>query len=203
MNKYLNNSLATLKNMLLWGTSNSMSCLDCGNSQIFLHIMSECEKHLHQGCYNWRHNSVLKALASFLLPRGIGELYVDLGGFHLPLEATDNSKRPDMLTVRPDDTLYLVELTVCYETNMPKNAQIKSNHYETTIKHLKSSFTCVKFVNLVVSALGFFYKDSKTLIRMFEDFKITRKISNIAIRTSYYIFCMKDKSWSNPELMSY
>ena len=66
-----------------------------------------------------------------------------------------------MLIVRPDGTLYLVELTVCYETNMPKNAQIKSNRYETTIVHLKSSFTCVKLVNLVVSALGVFYKGSK------------------------------------------
>ena len=138
-----------------------MSCLDRGNSQTLLHVMSGCEKHLHQGRYTWRHNSVLKALASFLLPKGIGELYVDLEGFRSPSEVTGDSKKPDMLIVRPDGTLYLVELTVCYETNMPKNAQIKSNRYETTIEHLKSSFTCVKFVNLVVSALGIFYKDSK------------------------------------------
>ena len=116
-----------------------------------------------------------------------------------------------MLIIRPDGTLNLVELTVCYETNMPKSAQIKSNRYETTIEHLKSLFTCVKFVNLVVSALGIFYRNNKTSITMFEDFKISkqehayiiRKISNIAIRTSYYIFCMKNKCWSNPELMSY
>ena len=80
-----------------------------------------------------------------------------------------------MLIVRPDGTLYLVELTVCYETNMPKNDQIKPNRYKTTIEHLKSSFTCVKFVSLVVSALGIFYKDSKTLITMFADIKITRQ----------------------------
>ena len=43
-----------------------------------------------------------------------------------------------MLIVRPDGTLYSVELTICYETNMPKKAQIKSNHYETTIEYLKS-----------------------------------------------------------------
>ena len=49
VNRYLNNSLPTLKNMLMWGTSNSMSCLDCGNSQTLLHVMSGCEKHLHQG----------------------------------------------------------------------------------------------------------------------------------------------------------
>ena len=76
-----------------------------------------------------------------------------------------------MLIERSNSTLYLVELTVCYETNMPKNTQIKSNCYETTIEHLKPSFTCIKFVNLVVSALGIFYKDSKTLITMFEDLK--------------------------------
>ena len=152
-----------------------------------------------------------QSLASFLLPRGIRELYVDLEGFRSLSEVTGDSKSPDMLIVRPDGTLYLVELTICYETNMPKNAQIKSNRYETTIEHLKSSLTGVKFVNLVVSALDIFYKDSKTLITLFEDFKITRqehayiirKINNIAIRTSYYIFCMKGKSWSNPKLKSY
>ena len=88
VNRYLNNSSPTLKNMLLWGTSNSMSCLDCGNSQTLLHVMSGCEKHLHQRRYTWRHNSVLKALASFLLPWGLGELYVDLAGFRSPLEVT-------------------------------------------------------------------------------------------------------------------
>ena len=137
VNRYHNNSLPTLKNVLLWSMSNSMSCLDCGNSQTLLHVMSGCEKHSHQGRYTWRHNSLLKALASFLLPRGIGELYVNLEGFRSPSEVPGDSKRPDMLIVRPDGTLYLVELTICYETNMPKNAQIKSNRYETSIEHLK------------------------------------------------------------------
>ena len=50
VNRYLTNSLPTLKNMLLWGMSNSMSCLDCGNSQTLLHVMLGWEKHLHQGC---------------------------------------------------------------------------------------------------------------------------------------------------------
>ena len=69
-----------------------------------------------------------QSFSFLLLPRGIGELYVDLEGFRSPSEVTGDSKRPDMSIVRPDGTLYLVELTVCYETNMPKNAQIKSNH---------------------------------------------------------------------------
>ena len=51
VNRYLNNSFPTLKNRLLWGTSNSMSCLDCGDSQTLLYVMSGCEKHLHQGHY--------------------------------------------------------------------------------------------------------------------------------------------------------
>ena len=40
VNRYLNSSLPTLKNMLLWGTSNSMSCLNCGNSQTLLLVIS-------------------------------------------------------------------------------------------------------------------------------------------------------------------
>ena len=128
VNRNLNNSVPTLKNMLLWGMSNSMSCLDCGNSQTLFHVMSGCKKHLHQGRYTLRHNSILKALASFLFPRAIVELYVNLEGFCSPSEVTGDSKRPDMLIVRPESTLYLVELAVCYETNVPKNDQIKSNH---------------------------------------------------------------------------
>ena len=66
VNRYLSNSLPTLKNMLLWGTSNLMSCLDCGNSQTLLHVMSGCEKHLHQGRYNWRHNSIFRSINHIL-----------------------------------------------------------------------------------------------------------------------------------------
>ena len=85
--------------------------LGWGDSQTLLHVMSRCEKHLHQGCYTWRRNSVLKALASFLLPRGISELYVDLEMFCSPMEVTGDSKRPDVLIVRPDGTLYFTYFT--------------------------------------------------------------------------------------------
>jgi hypothetical protein len=30
-----------------------------------------------------------------------------------------------------------------------------------------------------------------------------RKIINICIRSSYYIFCKRNKEWDNPQLMSY
>ena len=29
-----------------------------------------------------------------------------------------------------------------------------------------------------------------------------KKITNIAIRTSYYIFCRRNKEWTDPELMT-
>ena len=32
---------------------------------------------------------------------------------------------------------------------------------------------------------------------------IISKLSAIAIRTTYYIFCMRNKPWCNPELLSY
>ena len=32
---------------------------------------------------------------------------------------------------------------------------------------------------------------------------IITKLSTIVIRTTYYIFCMRNKPWTNPELLSY
>ena len=59
----------------------------------------------------------------------------------------------------------------------------------------------VKFVNISISSLGVFAKESSNFLKMpddigFEDkHKIyyIRKMMTIAIRTSYYIFCCRDK----------
>ena len=59
--RYLNNTLPTLKNMLLWNKATSNLCYSCSNVQTLQHIVSSCKVHLEQGRYTWRHNSVLKS----------------------------------------------------------------------------------------------------------------------------------------------
>ena len=47
------------------------------------------------------------------------------------------------------------------------------------------------------SALSKLSLDSKSI-----DFLVKRVI-NVCIRSTYYIFCMRDKEWTDPELMSW
>ena len=67
------------------------------------------------------------------------------------------------------------------------------------------------FVNLSMSALGLMGKSSDSLITMLDDLKfdktasniIIKKLMNIAIRCTYYVFCCRNKSWTNPELLDF
>ena len=61
-----------------------------------------------------------------------------------------------------------------------------------------------------MSALGIFDKGTSDFLDMLTDLQfdavtknyILRKLTTIAIRTSYYIFCRRNKEWPNPELIS-
>ena len=75
----------------------------------------------------------------------------------------------------------------------------------------KKKFRPVKLINLSISALGVFEKESSHFIQMLEHLNsdkagvkyIIREIINIAIRTTYYVFCSRNKDWSNPDLMNF
>ena len=64
----------------------------------------------------------------------------------------------------------------------------------------------VKFVNLSISSLGVFSHSSLDFTKMLKDPKFdeqcrkyyVRRIINICIRSSYYIFCKRNKEWDNP-----
>ena len=119
--------------------------------------------------------------------------------------------RPDLLILTKDNCLYVLELTVGYETNLRNNIQRKYSKYKEMIIEQKKKFRPVKFINLSISALGVFEKESSDFIQMLEHLnsdkacvKYTiRKIINIAIRTTYYVFCCRNKDWSNPDLMNF
>ena len=74
-----------------------------------------------------------------------------------------------------------------------------------------SQFKKVTFISLAISALGVFASESSALLTMlaelgFDDKDqkyVIRNIMNIAIRTTYYIFCSRNKDWRSPELMNY
>ena len=66
-------------------------------------------------------------------------------------------------------------------------------------------------VDLSISALGILGSSSESLLSMLNDFNLdqnsqnysTKKVVSIAIRCTYYVFCRRNKSWPNPDLLAF
>ena len=63
-------------------------------------------------------------------------------GFRTPSIISGDTYRPDLLLLTPDDKLYIVELTVGFETNLHNNVERKKAKYEDLIEEMKDNF-CV------------------------------------------------------------
>ena len=207
--RYINNSLPTRKNLVKWGLSSSADCSFCCCPESLLHVISGCKTYLDEGRFTWRHNSVLNFIASSLLNVERSQLYVDLPGFVSPSIITGDQLRPDLLLAIEDKVLYILELTVGFETNLLTSSDRKRDKYLPLVVDQKKKYNQVKFINVSISSLGVFAESTKSLFDMLRDLKydeqrvkyVRKKIIATCIRTSYYIFCRRNKHWDNPELL--
>ncbi len=207
--RYINNTLPTRKNLVRWGLSSSTECSFCLNPESLLHVVAGCNSYLNR--FSWRHDSVLNFIANFLRPMIFNNLYVDIPGFLNPSIVTGDKYRPDLLLTTKDNCLYILELTVGYETNLRNNIKRKQERYKEVIKEQKKHFKSVEFINLSISALGVFDKESSAFLKMLNRLDVgetqtkycIKKMINICIRSTYYIFCCRNKEWTNPDLMKF
>ena len=155
--------------------------------------------------------SALKFLVETLQSIQHAKLYVDLPGYLPPCIVTGNSLRPDILLSTADNILYIIELTVGFETNLNNNAHRKELKYRHLLSDLATDYKEIKFINLCISFLGIFASSSNSFLRMCNDNGIGSQHLNfiilqfptIIIRTTYYIFCMRNKQWCDPEPLNY
>ena len=110
------------------------------------------------------HDSVLNFLTQTL---NICKLYTDLSFFKSPSIITGDIYRPDILVIAPDESLYVVELAVGFETNLRNNVERKHAKYNL-IEDLKIHFKSVEFINISVSTLGVLDKECSTLFKMLD-----------------------------------
>ena len=76
---------------------------------------------------------------------------------------------------------------------------------------MSRNYRCVRFVNLSMSSLGVFSDECSTFLDMMNDIGIDKKqqryiikkMINIAIRATYYIFCCRNNNWDSPDLMQF
>ena len=105
----------------------------------------------------------------------------------------------------PVKCLYVLELTVGFESNLNNNAVRKKEKYLNLINKMSRNYRCVRFVNLSMSSLGVFSNECSTSLDMMNDIGIDKKHQhiNIAIRATYYIFCCINRNCINAILILY
>ena len=103
--------------------------------------------------------------------------------------------------------LYVLELTVGFESNLSKNIIRKREKYKNLIKDLKSDYSSVKFINLSMSSLGVLSAECSTFQDMLNDIGIDEKQQRYIIRKminfalELLITYFRNKNWDNPELL--
>ena len=135
-------------------------------------------------------------------------LYVDLDMFASPNIISGYEQRPDTV-IKRNNNLWILELSVGFETNLEKNRNAKNLRYNTLIQRLKRTYRKVKFINLSLGAIGFYSKSQDTFSNLFSDLEVDKahsryvlsKISNVCIKTMYYLFFFKGEDWTDPLLL--
>ena len=79
---------------------------------------------------------------------------MDIPGYKSPSTITGDCFRPDLLLSFSNKCLYIVELTVGYETNLEKNAKRKKAKYSELVIDQSDHIEKVNFVNISMSSLG-------------------------------------------------
>ena len=197
--RYINNSLPTRKNLSRWGLASNIECSFCLYPETLLHVVAGCQSYLER--FTWRHNSILNFLAKTLQSTNVAQLYADLPGFKCPSIITGDTFRPDLLLLTPNKSLYVVELRQIRKFTQSRKFLLRQSR----------KFTSVNFVNLSVSSLGVFDKECYSLLQMLNGIGLDKKhqeyclkkITSLAIRTTYYIFCRRNKEWTNPDLLNF
>ncbi len=123
--RYINNSLPTHQNLARWGLLPTSDCLQYLASETLLRVVAGCQSYLER--FTWRHDSILNFLATNLQTVKDSCLYVDLPGYKRPSIVTGDTCRPDLLPSTSSRCLYIIELTVGFESNLQKNVERKTN----------------------------------------------------------------------------
>ena len=163
--------------------------------------------------FTWRHDSVLKFISKTPQTLNTCKLYADLPEMLNPSIITGDHYRPDILLIPPGNTLYFIELTVGFESNLNRNVTRKKSKYADLIKELQQrNFNSTIFINLSISSFGVFDPECSYIIfGNVKRLRVRQKPTTIlheeddvfAIRATYYIFSCRNKEWENPGLLNY
>ena len=210
--KYLNNTLASRKNLYKWYFSDSPSCSFCLPSETLQHIVSSYKHYLGHGRYNWRHDSLILYLSRSLSHLTYWSTYADLPSLPSPCLITGDSFRPDLILYNKHNiNIHILELTVGFESNLKINSDRKLSTYRPLKTSLSALTEEINFINMSMSTLGVLESSYDSLIKLLNSLDLPEmhqkhlvsKVMAIAICSTYYISCRQNKDLTDPELMDF
>ena len=202
-------SLPNNSNLCRWGKRDNPLCdLYATSKQTQLHMLSACPVAAENGRYTWRHDSILFTLLHYIcqLSEYGFQIYADLVGHEIP-NGLFNSFGPDVVLVR-GSTIYILELTCCFETNSERSREFKIDKYKEIKNDCKKTFQVWKKIFIEVTTLGLVTKHIGDLYYIFKDTDINytrmlEKCMEAAMRASFYIYVSRNKQWTSPPILKF
>ena len=200
-------SLPINNNLKRWKKIASDLCILCSKKQTQLHVLNNCSTAANDGRYEWRHNSILYTISIYvqqLAEKGF-EIFIDLPGHRSPNEVFTHH-RPDIV-LRKQNQVIAIELTCCFESNVKKSNTYKVNRYRNIQNELDRNIKLTKFF-VEVTSLGFIPRQSCSFFKLLQDHQInterlSNKMSETALRCSYYLYTQRNKNWNNCEILKF
>ena len=189
----------------------------CDHKETQIHLFNNFKSALNR--YEWRHYSVLKTLMNnFVTIVSDGfRLYTDIDGYNClswlfwstkPQEPDSNKYWPRHDTaIQERNKTAIIELTCPFETDLEKSCDYKKTRYKNLQSALPSPHTHLNLILKEISSSGF-----TGSTKSFEQFlkskdldikRIIRKCQETVLTASHFIYCRRNKTWPEPDLISF
>jgi len=195
--------LPTTAMLFRWNRSPDPFCTLCSSSipQTNKHVLSNCGSVAALHRYTIRHNSILEILVQWLISSVTSDfrVYADLPHVNvLPVCDLFRGVRPDV-AVAGDNNIFVLELTVCHETNINNSREYKKIKYKN-IASLGSTLAGNRVISahfIEVSTLGFI-SDCSSISNALSisplPMPIRNRIIKNALDNSFLIYCNRNNN---------
>ena len=106
----------------------------CDGNQTLGQVLGGCKTALDEKRYNWRYDSILAVLLNFIKRAKNIKIHYDIEGYMNPSVITEEENRPDVIVTQNESTIFVLELTVGFETNIDPNTKRKANKYKQEVQ---------------------------------------------------------------------
>ena len=163
--------LPTAANLHRWKRSDNPSCSLCqrGIRQTNKHVLSNCSSPSALTRYTKRHDAILSIIVQWIQSQNPknSTIHADIDDADLNpiVEVFQPNVRPDLVIVQ-NRQIFVLELTVCHETNLVNSFKYKTEKYKNLNQFLQPKFINfpVNYFPFEISVHGFMTNNLRTFL---------------------------------------